>query len=165
MTFLIRPVEQSDAESWERLRNLLWEGDDHKSEITQFFNGEAEEPNEVLLAVTEENDAIAHIELSLRYDIDGLTGIKTGYIELSLRYDIDGLTGIKTGYIEGLFVEERHRAAGVVLKLLRAAEFWARDQGCLAFASDRDDRVIIYARYTGAPPNNSFKPTPLRGAA
>ncbi|HFD3926223.1 TPA: aminoglycoside 6'-N-acetyltransferase AAC(6')-30 [Pseudomonas aeruginosa] len=146
MTFLIRPVEQSDAESWERLRNLLWEGDDHKSEITQFFNGEVEEPNEVLLAVTEENDAIAHIELSLRYDIDGLTGIKTGYIE-------------------GLFVEERHRATGVVLKLLRAAEFWARDQGCLAFASDRDDRVIIYARYTGAPPNNSFKPTPLRGAA
>nr|EKW2929444.1 aminoglycoside 6'-N-acetyltransferase AAC(6')-30 [Citrobacter amalonaticus]EKW2929512.1 aminoglycoside 6'-N-acetyltransferase AAC(6')-30 [Citrobacter amalonaticus] len=146
MTFLIRPVEQSDAESWERLRNLLWEGDDHKSEITEFFNGEAEEPNEVLLAVTGGNDAIAHIELSLRYDIDGLAGIKTGYIE-------------------GLFVDEQHRAAGVALKLLRAAELWAREQGCLAFASDRDDRVIIYTRYMGAPPNNSFKPNPLRGSA
>ncbi len=146
MTLSIRPVEQSDAESWGRLRNLLWEGDDHKSEITKFFNGEAEEPNEVLLAVTGGNDVIAHIELSLRYDIDGLIGIKTGYIE-------------------GLFVEEQHRNSGVTLRLLRAAELWAKNQGCLAFASDRDDRVIIHARYMGAPPNNSFKPNPLRGSA
>nr|BDD36737.1 aminoglycoside 6'-N-acetyltransferase AacA34 [uncultured bacterium]BDD36829.1 aminoglycoside 6'-N-acetyltransferase AacA34 [uncultured bacterium]BDD36921.1 aminoglycoside 6'-N-acetyltransferase AacA34 [uncultured bacterium]BDD37013.1 aminoglycoside 6'-N-acetyltransferase AacA34 [uncultured bacterium] len=146
MTFLIRPVEQSDAESWERLRNLLWEGDDHKAEIARFFNGEAEEPNEVLVAVTSKNDVIAHIELSLRYDIDGLAGIKTGYIE-------------------GLFVEERYRLSDVVPRLLRAAELWAKDQGCLAFASDRDDRVIIHTRYIAAPPNNSFKPNPLRGSA
>lgn len=136
MKLLIRPVKQSDADSWERLRNLLWEGDDHKSEISRFFKGEAREPNEVLLAITEENEVIAHIELSLRYDIEGLTALKTGYIE-------------------GLYVGEENRASGVALKLMRAAESWAKDQGCLAFASDRDDRVIVHARYAGAPSKNA----------
>lgn len=135
MAFSIRPVKQNNADSWKRLRDFLWEGDDHKSEIAKFFKGEAEEPDEVLLAVTEENEVIAHIELSLRYDIEGLAGLKTGYVE-------------------GLYVDERNRASGVALKLLRAAESWAKDQGCLAFASDRDDRVIIHARYTGALPDN-----------
>lgn len=136
MTFLIRPVEQHDANAWERLRNRLWEGEDHKSEIAEFFSGETEEPNEVLLAVTAGNKAIAHIELSLRYDIEGLAGLKTGYIE-------------------GLYVEDEHRASGVTLQLLRAAESWAQEQGCLAFASDRADRVIIHARYTATPPSTS----------
>lgn len=90
-----------------------------------------EEPDEVLLAITGDDEVVAHVELSLRYDIEGLAGVRTGYVE-------------------GLFVEEAYRASGVALKLLRAAESWARDRACEAFASDRDDRVIIHARYGGA---------------
>lgn len=133
MTFSIRAVKQEDANAWERLRNLLWEGDDHKREIAEFLRGEAEEPNEVLLAIAEDGQAIAHIELSLRYDIEGLETIRTGYIE-------------------GLFVEDVHRDSGVALRLLRAGELWAKEQGCLAFASDRDDRVIVHARYRAGTP-------------
>lgn len=140
MKFLIRSVKQSDADSWQRLRNLLWEGDDHKSEIARFFRGDAEEPNEVLLAVSENNEVIAHIELSVRYDIEGLVDLKTGYVE-------------------GLYVDDSNRVSGIALKLLRAAESWAKDQGCLAFASDRDDRVIIHTRYAAALPGNSSKAT------
>ena len=31
--------------------------------------------------------------------------------------------------------------------LLRASEAWARQQSCSAFASDRDDRMIVHRRY------------------
>lgn len=74
---------------------------------------------------------------------------------------LEGLTGLKMGCIEGLYVEDEHRASGVALKLLRAAESWAKERGCLAFESDRDDRVIVHARYTGALPDKSFKAEPV----
>lgn len=146
MAFLIRPVTPRDADAWERLRKRLWDGHDHRREIARFFRGEASEPQEVLLALTEDHEVIAHIELSLRYDVKGLAGLRTGYVE-------------------GLYVEARNRASGIALKLLRAAESWAKDQGCLAFASDRKDRVIVHARYTRAPPTHPHKQRPLHGAA
>lgn len=127
-TYRIRPVQPRDAARWEHLREQLWEGDDHRGEIAAYFNGEAEEPDEVLLAVDPTGEAVAHIELSLREDVEGLEGVRTGYIE-------------------GLFVAAPHRASGVTQQLLRAAEAWSREQGCAAFASDRDDRVIVHARY------------------
>lgn len=85
----------------------------------------------MLLAISDQGQVIAHIELSLRDDIEGLAGLRTGYIE-------------------GLYVDQEHRASGVTQQLLRAAESWAIEQGCKAFASDRDDRVIIHARYAAA---------------
>ncbi len=130
--YLIRPAQPRDAAAWERLREQLWEGDDHCGEIAAYFDGEAEEPNEVLLALDAAGVAVAHIELSLREDVEGLVGVRTGYIE-------------------GLFVETSHRASGVTQQLLRAAEAWSREQGCAAFASDRDDRVIVHARYARQP--------------
>lgn len=128
MPYVIRPILDTDAADWLRLRNQLWEGDDHETEIARFFRGEAEEPVAVLLAVDAQ-------------------GAVVGHVELSIREDIPSLQGVRTGYIEGLYVDAPHRGAGVTLQLLRAAQQWAREQGCEAFASDRDDRVIVDARY------------------
>jgi len=135
MKLTIRPATQEDAHAWQRLRDLLWEGDDHESEIADYFRGRAEEPSEVLLAVTDAGEVIA-------------------YIELSVRHDIDGLAGVKTGYVEGLYVDTPMRGTGVALDLLRAAESWARSEGCVAFASDRDDRVIVHSRFPLTPTND-----------
>lgn len=128
MGFSIRPIRYLEAADWLRLREQLWEGDDHASEIARFFRQELEEPVEVLMAWT-------------------ASGQAAGHVELSIREDIEGLEGVKTGYIEGLYVEAPHRACSLALQLLRASEKWAADQGCAAFASDRDDRVIVHRRF------------------
>ena len=47
----IRPVEPSDASTWERLRRELWPGDpeSHAAEIASFFAGTLAEPQAVLV--------------------------------------------------------------------------------------------------------------------
>jgi aminoglycoside 6'-N-acetyltransferase I len=40
------------------------------------------------------------------------------------------------GFLEGWYVAETHRRRGVGAALLRAAEDWAREQGCTEMASD-----------------------------
>ncbi|ELW9768573.1 GNAT family N-acetyltransferase [Pseudomonas aeruginosa] len=135
MQYVIRSVRKSDSPDWLRLRNLLWEADDHEAEIAEFFNGNLVEPIEVLIA----HDA---------------AGTAVGHVELSIREDVPGLEGIKTGYIEGMYIEDAHRSTGIAMQLLRASEQWAKDQGCSAFASDREDRVIIHRRFPGNPPSN-----------
>ena len=128
MKYTISSITKKEAGDWLRLRNLLWEGDDHISEIEKYFSGILEEPNEVLIA----KDNLGNV---------------VGHVELSIREDIDGLVGKKTGYIEGLYIEEDHRFCSLSRVLLRASENWARSRGCVAFASDREDRVIIHVKY------------------
>lgn len=124
----LRPVRREDAAAWLRLREALWEGDDHAAEIARFFAGTLDEPQQVLLAVAPSGEPVGHVELSIRTDVAGLKGVVTGYIE-------------------GLYVAPSHRASGLVRRLLRASEDWARAQGCRAFASDRDDRVVVHAAF------------------
>jgi len=60
-----------------------------------------------------------------------------GFIEVGLRSHADGCdTTRPVGYIEGWYVREQQRHAGVGRELMRAAENWSREQGCLEVASD-----------------------------
>jgi|GEM_PF-3253700 len=128
MTFVIRPVTEADAGDWRAMRDELWEGDDHATEIGRFFAGQCDEPEAVMIAIDEAGDAV-------------------GFVELSSRLDIPGLEGVTTGYIEGLFVHLAHRASCLTRQLLRASQQWAQANACRAFASDRDDRVVIDPKY------------------
>jgi aminoglycoside 6'-N-acetyltransferase I len=129
LKYLITSIRPKDADEWLRFRNLLWEANDHANEIEQFFAGDLDEPVEVLIA----RDA---------------NGRAVGHVELSIRKDVSGLDGVKTGYIEGLYVDVPYRSSSLVIELLRASENWARTQGCVAFASDRQDRIIIHRRFS-----------------
>lgn len=133
MDYRLHAARPTDSSDWLRLRNQLWEGDDHADEIARYFAGTLDEPVEVLIARSPDGNAVGHVELSIRDDIDGLRGQRTVYVE-------------------GLYVDDAHRHHGVALLLLRAAEQWARDQGCAAFASDRDDRVVIHRRFASRRP-------------
>lgn len=54
-----------------------------------------------------------------------------------MRYDyVEGTKSCPVGYLEGIFVEENHRNKGYASQLLRCCEAWAKEQGCLEFASD-----------------------------
>jgi aminoglycoside 6'-N-acetyltransferase I len=129
-TFEIRPVSPSDAATWQSLRCNLWpEGaQDHGFEIASFFAGQLDEPLAVLLAIHGSNDVI-------------------GFVELSIRGDVPGLEGRRTGFIEGLYVLPEMRFQGAARALLLSAREWAKSMNCVAFASDRSGRFILDGRF------------------
>ncbi len=66
-------------------------------------------------------------------------------------YRMRGKDGCRTrnvGYIEGWYVEAAHRRQGVGAALVRAAEEWARAQGCQEMASDCfEDNAVSLASH------------------
>jgi aminoglycoside 6'-N-acetyltransferase I len=123
---IIREVRQTDVAAWEKMRCDMWPDgvEDHAKEIAAFFEGGLEEPCAVLVTEDESGTLIA-------------------VAELSIRYDVAGLAGEKTGYVEGLYVRHEWRGSGIARTLLRASKEWALSERCEAFASDRAGRVII----------------------
>jgi aminoglycoside 6'-N-acetyltransferase I len=64
-------------------------------------------------------------------------GTLTGFLEVGLRSHADGCDSRRpVGFVEGWFVREEHRGRGIGKELMRAAEEWARTQGCREMASD-----------------------------
>lgn len=64
-------------------------------------------------------------------------GSLAGFIEVGLRSHADGCdTAHPVGFVEGWFVRQDARGCGVGRELMRAAEDWCRDKGCVELASD-----------------------------
>ena len=60
-----------------------------------------------------------------------------GFIEVGLRSHADGCDGRRpVGFVEGWFVAAAERGRGIGRALMRAAERWARGEGCREMASD-----------------------------
>ncbi|HTE85366.1 MAG TPA: aminoglycoside 6'-N-acetyltransferase [Dehalococcoidia bacterium] len=117
----IRAAERSDAANWERMRQELWPSPqgEHAGEIRRFFDGRNNHLAEVLIAVEQH-------------------GRPVGFAELSIRSHADSCESSGVGYLEGWFVESSYRRRGAGAALVRAAEQWAREQGCTEFASDTE---------------------------
>ena len=116
----VRPAIAADGDIWLSMRCALWpEGTEaeHREEIHRFFSGQLREPLQVLLAVNQADAAVGFAELSIR------------------RYAEDCVTD-RVAYLEGWYVLPEARRQGVGGALVRAAETWAREQGCAEFASD-----------------------------
>jgi aminoglycoside 6'-N-acetyltransferase I len=121
---LIRPVERDDRGSWLRMRDALWPAEDHAREIDRFFASEVREPLEVLIAFDEE---------------------AIGFVELSIRPYAEGCETDRVAFVEGWYVELDARGTGVGAALIRAAEEWARSQGCAEIASDTEAENVASA--------------------
>lgn len=64
-------------------------------------------------------------------------GALIGFLEVGLRSHADGCDPSNpVAFVEGWFVQEGFRNRGVGKELMRAAEDWARAQGCREMASD-----------------------------
>jgi aminoglycoside 6'-N-acetyltransferase I len=68
---------------------------------------------------------------------DAASDALVGFVEVGMRSHAEGCdTAQPSGYVEGLFVREPVRRSGLGAALMRAAEDWARAQGCREMASD-----------------------------
>jgi aminoglycoside 6'-N-acetyltransferase I len=103
------------------MRQALWPSpaQEHAGEIDRYFAGTLREPVEVLLAFDEQAHAI-------------------GMIELSIRAHAEGCATDRVAFVEGWYVEPALRLTGVGTALMRAAEQWARSQGCTELGSDAE---------------------------
>jgi aminoglycoside 6'-N-acetyltransferase I len=116
----VRAVTPADAAAWLQMRCALWpEGSasEHAAEIRLFLAGQLRDPLQVLLAV-DDNDS------------------PRGFAELSIRPYAEDCVTDHVAYLEGWYVVPESRRQGVGRALVRAAEEWARAQGCSEFASD-----------------------------
>lgn len=67
--------------------------------------------------------------------LDG--GEAVGFAQCQLRRDyVEGTGSSPVGYLEGIYISEHYRKRGIARKLLSACEGWAKEKGCLEFASD-----------------------------
>jgi aminoglycoside 6'-N-acetyltransferase I len=117
----IRPARKPDFNLWERMRQALWPSEPgrHAREIERYFAGDLREPLEVLLAFDDSGEAV-------------------GFIELSIRAYAEGCVTDRVAFVEGWYVDPTARGKGVGRTLIRAAEDWARSQGCTELGSDAE---------------------------
>lgn len=60
-----------------------------------------------------------------------------GFAQCQLRRDyVEGTNSSPVGYLEGIYVAEDYRKQGIARGLLSECESWAKEKGCLEFASD-----------------------------
>jgi aminoglycoside 6'-N-acetyltransferase I len=123
----IRSITRDDRDAWLRMRNALWPASAHERDIDRYFAAEVREPLEVLMAF--DDDAV-------------------GFIELSIRAYAEGCETDRVAFVEGWYVDPDARGNGVGAALIRAAEEWARSQGCTEIASDTEaDNVASAAAH------------------
>jgi aminoglycoside 6'-N-acetyltransferase I len=129
----VREVGRGDAEEWRRLRGLLWPDEDHAGDIASYFAGNA------MVSCPGGTASVLVLERG-----DGKLG---GFVEVGLRPFAEGCETRPVGYVEGWYVDEDLRRQGGGAALIRAAEAWARAQGCREIASDchADNEVSLHA--------------------
>lgn len=131
--FQIRPARPADHAPLAQLRHALWpesSAEDHANELTLILVGEVQRILPATIFVAESTNA-------------GLLG----FLEAGLRSHADGCDPSRpVGYVEGWYVTETHRRHGIGAALLRAAEDWARKQGCTEMASDTQLENLLSQR-------------------
>ena len=128
----IRQAQAGDCEVLARMRAELWpesSAAEHTQELQMILAGQAGAAG-VLVFVWESED-----------------GTLAGFVETRLRSHADGCDESQAvGYVEGWFVAQEKRRQGIGAALLKAAEDWARAQGCKEMASDAETHNEVSQR-------------------
>ena len=115
----IHPVTPDDHDEWLRLRFALWP-----------------EPQHTLAELETELSEIQADPMQPVFVAEKPSGGLCGMIEVCIHKEAEGCVSNQIGYIEGWYVEPEFRKQGIGGRLVRAAEGWARSQGCTEMASD-----------------------------
>lgn len=118
----VRLARPADVNAVADMFFALWpdgEHADHRAEAIAVLSGAPASTMPLVILVAEVGGKVA------------------GFIEVGLRSHADGCdAGRAVGFLEGWYVNRAHRRRGVGGALVRAAEQWARSQGCREIASD-----------------------------
>lgn len=113
----IRKATMTDAVAAAELAVRLWPSHE-MSEITAEFTALLGDP-----------DAAVFLAIQGQLPI--------GFAQCQLRHDyVEGTDSSPVGYLEGIYVADGYRKSGIARSLLHACEGWAKEKGCLEFASD-----------------------------
>ena len=123
---IIRPVRDSDADEWLRMRMALWPQADSDMEATEI--------SQFLAAYPRPHLPMLHAAFVCPRPDGGLCGLA----EVSIRDSAPGCKTDRIGFLEGWYVDPDRRGKGVGRELVIAVEGWARTAGCLEMASDTD---------------------------
>lgn len=119
----IRRATPADLDQLATLRAALWPESpvaEHAQELSSILSGKPLGILPLVIFVSESSD-----------------GVLVGFLEAALRSCAHGCDRAHpVGYVEGWYVSESYRLGGIGAALLRAAEDWARSQGCREIASD-----------------------------
>ena len=122
-TASIRPAQPSDLSQLTQLRTALWPESSTEEHAT-----------ELALILAGKSPGILPLTIFLAESTDGAL---LGFIEAGLRSTAEGCDiSHPAGYVEGWYVVDRARRQRIGSALLRAAEDWARSQGCIEMPSD-----------------------------
>lgn len=123
MTIKIRRAEVSDQHELAKMRELLWPDastEEHRQEVDLLLRSGRYGTQPMAILISHDED-----------------GTPNGFLEVALRSHADGCDIEQpVGFVEGWFVREAYRKQGIGRALMRSAEDWARQQGCLEMASD-----------------------------
>lgn len=125
----VRPAQPSDRPALLAMFARLWpetSSEEHRKELDGVLNTglTGTLPITVFVSSTTSKSSTSGGEL-------------TGFLLVGLRSHADSCDPAHpVGYIEGWFVYPEFRRRGVGAQLVRAAEDWARSQGCREMASD-----------------------------
>ena len=118
----IRPARPADFDALAAMRHALWPDgsfEHHRRELDEIHEGQWAHLFPYVVLVAEED------------------GRLIGFADVTLRSRVDGCDPKQpVGFFEGWYVAAEHRRRGVGAALLRAAEEWARAQGCTEMGSD-----------------------------
>ncbi len=92
--------------------------------------------NHTIKELTEEFEDIINDDEAAVFLIE-INNQPAGFAQCQLRHDyVEGTGSSPVGYLEGIFIKQGYRKQGLAGKLLEKCEEWAREQGCIEFASD-----------------------------
>ena len=127
----IRPVQESDASEWLRIRMALWSDTDSEDETQEIAHFLAIPPRPPLPTL--------HAAFVCPRPDTGLCGL----VEVSIHSSAPGCTTERIGYLEAWYVDPDYRGQGVGRELVKCAEDWAKSEGCQEMASDTDPTYPI----------------------
>jgi len=114
---MIYKATKEDATKIAKLAIQMWE-DNTVEDLAEEFTEMTESDEAVIFLLAKDEQPIGFAQCQLRHD----------YVE--------GTDSSPVGYLEGIFIEPSHRSQGYAKQLLAKCEEWAKEKGCVEFASD-----------------------------
>lgn len=113
-----REFEEVDFPSLLKMGEKLWTKIKKNELATHLRNACNSNNKKVVLALTQEGEAVGFSIFSIRTD----------YVE--------GATSSPTGYLEGIYIESEFRKMGIAKNFIQKGEAWCKEKGCTQLGSD-----------------------------